>query len=312
MAGRLSELRGADPVLSSIALGYKDPQFVGEAIFPIIPVDKEAGRFPTFGKEAFRLYNTARALRGRSARVDFGVGWDTYLTEEDSLESAIDRREMAEATPPVDPEEIATKITMQGILRTREKRYADLATTAGNYATGNKSTLSGDDQWSNDNSDPIQALEDAKDVIEGKIGVEPNVLLLGRKVYKALKHHPKILGRIQYSQRGVITVELLGEILDIAQIVVGRGNYASGKPGSETFTSIWGRYAILAYTPPSGEGAIGVPSYGYTFRRRGYPRTPRSYYDESHKSDVVETSDNTDEKMCSDVAGYLFSDSVAA
>jgi len=311
MADRLEIMRIVDPVLSNIALGYGDPEFVGEALFPIVPVAKEAGEFIKYGKEAFRIYNAIRAIRGRSARIDFSASTAQYQTLEYSVEAALDDRETAEATPPLNPEMVHTKITMKAILRAREKRYATLATASANYATGNKDTLSGDDQWSNDNSNPILAIEDAKDVVGGKIGIEPNTLLLGRKVYKALKNHPKILERIQYSQRGVITVELLAEILDIPRIVAARSMYASGKPGSETFSDIWGRYAVLAYVPAAQDAANGVPSYGYTFRRQGYPKTSR-YRDEPHKSNIIETSDNTDEKMCSDIAGFLWTDAVAA
>jgi hypothetical protein len=29
--------------------------------FPFVPVDKEGGKIPKFGKEAFKIYNTERA-----------------------------------------------------------------------------------------------------------------------------------------------------------------------------------------------------------------------------------------------------------
>jgi len=309
MADRLEELRITDPVLSAIALGYVDPEFVGEALFPIVPVGKEAGKYLKFGKEAFRLHNAIRAIRTASARIDLGVDYDDFHCEEYSLTAAIDDRERDEAAENLNPEIEATQACMKGIMRAREKRYADLARTSGNYAAGHYATLTGDDQWSNDNSNPIVEIKTQRNLVASKIGVMPNTLLLGLDAYSALQDHPAVIERIKYSERGVVTGDLLQSLMDIPRIVVGMSMYASGTPGSETFTSIWGKDAVLAYVP--GQPARRMPSYGYTFRRSGYPKTPRAYRDEACDSDVVKTKDLTAEKMTSDVAGYLWINAAA-
>ena len=63
MADRLKQLRIVDPVLTNIARGYRNAQFIGEALFPVVSVDKEGATIPKFGKEAFRLWETERAIR---------------------------------------------------------------------------------------------------------------------------------------------------------------------------------------------------------------------------------------------------------
>ena len=68
--GRLSNLRVVDPVLTNLSVGYSNADLVGDVLFPFVPVDKEGGKIPKFGKEAFKIYNTERALRARSNRIN--------------------------------------------------------------------------------------------------------------------------------------------------------------------------------------------------------------------------------------------------
>ena len=63
MADRLKKLRVVDPVLTSLARGYRNAQFISEGLFPVAELDKESGIIPLFGKEAFRLWETERAIR---------------------------------------------------------------------------------------------------------------------------------------------------------------------------------------------------------------------------------------------------------
>ena len=62
MTDRLSALRVVDPVLSSLALGYANAEYVGNKLFPIVNIDKEAGKIPKFSKETFMVYQTNRAV----------------------------------------------------------------------------------------------------------------------------------------------------------------------------------------------------------------------------------------------------------
>lgn len=67
MSDYLKGKRVVDPVLTSIARGYKNAAFVGEHIFPIVQTDKEGSiTVPTFGKTAFVEYDTERAVGAES------------------------------------------------------------------------------------------------------------------------------------------------------------------------------------------------------------------------------------------------------
>ena len=72
MSDRLKKLRVVDPVLTQLARGYRNAKYVGESLFPVAELDKESGIIPLFGKEAFRLWETERAIRAKS-NVSFNL-----------------------------------------------------------------------------------------------------------------------------------------------------------------------------------------------------------------------------------------------
>ena len=49
-ATHLSHLRGKDEVLTNLALGYMQSDFIGEQIMPVVYTDKEGIKVPIFGK----------------------------------------------------------------------------------------------------------------------------------------------------------------------------------------------------------------------------------------------------------------------
>ena len=64
---RLSSLRVVDPVLTNLAIGYSNTQTVGEVLCPFVEVEKEAGKIPKFGKEAFKISYTTLGLKSRDS-----------------------------------------------------------------------------------------------------------------------------------------------------------------------------------------------------------------------------------------------------
>ena len=53
--------RVIDPILSTVAQGYQNAEFIGMNLFPYVPVGQRGGKIITFGKEDFALYATGRA-----------------------------------------------------------------------------------------------------------------------------------------------------------------------------------------------------------------------------------------------------------
>ncbi|GAB6170777.1 hypothetical protein JCM15765_02550 [Paradesulfitobacterium aromaticivorans] len=295
-------VRVVDPVLTTIAQGYKPEGLVGDIILPVIESPKMGGLIRRFGPDDFKLYNTRRANQTKSARIQPSEG-DTIklaLTEE-SLEIAIDINERDEAPSQTALEARRTRIITNNLAIRKEKDQADAVLNAANYSAGHVMDLVGTSMWSDYiNSNPVEDIEDGKETVRGKIGRRPNTLVLGAGTWKVVKEHPKLIEKIKYAVKGVLTLDLVKEIFGVSNIVVGESLYADNK---NVLHDIWPNVATLAYIPPEAERGEEVPSFGYTFRRTGHPRS--GMYKEGNKLDIIEVWDAYDAMVLGPSAGFL-------
>lgn len=306
--GRLSKLRVADPVLTNLAIGYSNDQFVGDALMPFVLVDKEGGKIPVFGKEHFKLYATERALRAKSNRIapeDIGA-IDIALDEHD-LEYPIDYREDAESAFPLQAR--ATAVVTEGIRLRHEVMVATLAQNPASYPTGNKIALSGTSQFTDvANSDPEGVITDAKAAVRAKIVREPNTMVIGYAAWMALKKHPKLRAILSDTRQRVLQLNDLRDIFEIPNIYVGRAVTAND---AGVVSDVWGDNIVLAYVPQTdmAQRSPYEPSYGYTLRRRGQPVVDTRT--EDGKIELIRNTDIFRPYLLGADAGYLISNTNA-
>jgi hypothetical protein len=308
-----SAARVIDPILSTVAQGYKNNELVGNAIFPTVSVGQRAGKIIQFGKEAFMAYDTARAPGSAVKRINVGYSNQSYGIVDHALSAVvpIELQEEAQAVPGINLASASVR-TVQDALRLRlEVEQAGIATTAASYAASNKTTLSGTSQWSdftNGVSDPIANIETAKDAIRSDIGRRPNTIIMGPTVYKSLRQHPKIIDRIKYTGRDVPTVELLASLFGVDTVLVGD---AVSSTDAGVFSDVWGKFVVVAYTEKSGMADMGRPTYGYTYQLAGYPFVERPRYDADTRTWLYDVSDAVRPVIAAVDAGYLISAAVA-
>ncbi|NLO90676.1 MAG: hypothetical protein GX410_01615 [Elusimicrobia bacterium] len=310
MAGRLEQLRVADPVITSLARGYSNSDMVGQVLFPVAEVPKEAGRIPQFGKDAFKDASTVRAVRAGSNIISpEGITPIEFTLEEHNQAYPIDIREREEAEGSVPLQMFAVKTAQDRIQLAHELRCAELAQTAANF--GGSDTLASGDKFTNNNSDPVAIIRTAKLAVRRRIGRNPNTLLLGAAAFEALSAHPKLLARIQYSQLGVVTVDLLQAILGIPRVVVGEAIKVN-KAG--VASDVWGDNAILAYVAPAPQPgvtrSIYEPSFGYTLRKKGYP-VGGTWSSADKKIEYADITDILKPQVVGGDAGHLLFDTNA-
>lgn len=305
--------RVIDPILSTVARGYRNAQYVGGSLFPIVPVGQRGGKIITFGKEDFMLYNTARTPGSATRRVQYGYSGDNFALESHSLEGMVpvELQQEAQAVPGIDLGQGAVIRTQNIIALRLEQAQAALATTAGNYGASNKITLSGTSQWSDQTSgvsDPINDVEVAKEAIRDATGRRPNTIVLGAAVLAKLKTHPKILDRIKYTGRDVPTLALLANLFDVQQVLSGDA-IVSDSAGN--ISDVWGKNVVVAYTELGTLADAGLPTYGYTYRLRDYPIVESPYQERNTKSWIYPVTDEVAPVIAGAGAGYLISAAVA-
>lgn len=305
--GRLSKLRIVDPVLTALATGYTNEMLVGSVLLPFVDVDHEAGKIPTFGKEAFKLYLTERALRAKSNRISpEDLGEADFALDEHDLEYPIDYREDAESAFPLQTH--AVNVVTEAIRLRHEKMVADLTQDPNTYPTGNKLALSGTSQFTHADSDPEGVVDDAKAAIRSKIVKDPNTMVIGYSTWRVLKRHPKLKAILSDTRPRMVQLADLREIFEIENIVIGRSVYASA---AGAFSDMWGDNIVLAYVPGAAGGARSVyePSFGYTPRKRGNPKV--DVRTEDGKLELVRNTDIFRPFVLGAEAGYLLSNTNA-
>jgi len=296
-----------DQVLTNISIMYRNAAYVGTQIMPIVPVKKKSDIYYIYDSKAdrFRIPKTLRAPKTESRTVDWKVTTDGYVCDEHALNDLIDDIEKDNADKPlnleVDTVEFLTDILQLGLeMRIKDMLETSLSANAPTSGVWSDYTEAGD-------TDPISDIEIGKAAIHAVIFREPNVLLLGKAVYDKVRHHPKILERIKYSQKGVVDTDLLATLFGIEKVIVGKAGYNTAKEGKTAVLSyLWAKNAILAYVEP--KPGIKKFSLGYTFQSQKF-QTRRARIETKH-SNWFEVGDIETEKMVCVACGYRISPAI--
>jgi hypothetical protein len=309
-----TQARVIDPILTTVAQGYQNAEMVASYLFPVVPVEQRGGKIIQFGKEDFRAYNTGRAPGTNTKRVQYGYLGNPFALESHSLEGAVPFEIMQEANavPNIDMGRIAVVKTQNIILLGSEIAAATLATNVANYGVNNKVTLAGTSQWSDyasGISDPSKDIENAKEQVRTQTGKRANTVLLSAKAFNSLKQHPKIIDRIKFTGRDSLTTDILAALWSVARVVVGDAVYED--PTTAALADVWGKGVVVAYTEIGTLADAGLPSYGYTYRLRGYPLVEVPYMDRSAKLWAYPVNDERAPVLAAAGAGFLIKGAVA-
>lgn len=278
----IAQVRVVDPVLSSIAKGYSNAEFVGHHLFPRVPVGQRGGQILTFGKEAFRRYNLRRAPSSPTKRIQYGYAGEPFALFQDAAEALVAIEHISEAAasqPGVDLSAGAVRLTMDVALKSLEFEQAALATNAGKYDADHKIALTGGDKWSAETGNPTADVEAGKEAVRATTGKRANVCLLSANAFEAARTNPKITEHFNKTTDDPVDEVMLSKLWRM-KVVVGD---AITVDDDDQFEDIWGNNAVLAYVPMANLSQ-GQPSYGYTYVLNGHPFVQQGYYEDNIKS----------------------------
>lgn len=310
----LSQTRIVDPVLSHLAQAFEPEERIYPKLFPRVEVPQRAGQIKRFDAAAFTKIDTRRAPGTRRARATPGYGSKGYVCIQHALDGEVAREDMEEAAavPGIDLQMLALDDVMDVVSLNIEREAATLATTIANYPSDHHEALSGNDRWDNDNSAPNKKIEEACQKIREGVGKKPNVLILGPRVFSALKTHESVLDQItpteglRDTKKTLVNEMKLAAYFDVGEVVVGFS--MAGEPGS--FEDVWGKNAILAYTRFSAQPNKGRQSFGYCLHIRGYPMVEPVWHDRSRDTYVIPVTTEDTCQIVSNASGYLLTDVV--
>ena len=313
-----------DKLLTNISVGWPQGEFLAAAFLPPVPVRKQSDKYYIYGKESWAVPvgSDLRAPGTEAQEVPgLGVSTDSYFAQEHALQIPVTDEEVENADSPLAPLADGTELVTMQLMLIRELAVKNMLTTAANYATGYSTTLVGTAQWSDytGTSKPIIDVRTGRSKIHSGLFVEPNTIAIPYEVMAKLENHPDLIARIQYSERGILTPELIGTLLGGMRVLSPSAGYNSANPAQTAALGyIWGKDVFMAYVP--SRPGLKVPAFGYEFvwsYPGGGQMVTERWREEKRKSDVIRVARRYDLKFVAvdgsskAIAGYIIKAAVA-
>ena len=265
-----------DRALTNISVAYLQDAsaFIADKVFPVVPVKRQSDVFYTYNKGDFmRDEAQVRGAATESAGGDYGVeAAEPYYCRKHAFHKDVTPEERANYDEPLDADKDATDFVSQKMLIRREMEWASKFFTtgvwgreiAGGAAAGENTAI----KWNEATSNPIKDITDAAVQMASETGFKPNTLVLSPFAFNALKNHEDILDRIKYTQKGIVTADLLATLFEVEHVYVAWSVVnTAAKGASDAVSFIMGKHALLCYSNP--RPALRKPSAGYIFAWSG-------------------------------------------
>lgn len=265
-----------DRAMTNVSVAYMQDAsaFIADKVFPIVPVKRQSDVFYIYNKGDFmRDEAQVRGAATESAGGDYGVeASQPYYCRKHAFHKDVTPEERANYDQPLDADTDATDFVSQKMLIRREMEWATKFFKAGVWgreisgadAAGDNAAV----KWNLETSNPIKDITDAGVQMAGETGYKPNTLVLSPVAFNALKNHFDILDRIKYTQKGIVTEDLLATLFGVERVFVAWAVVNSAVKGAtDNVGFIMGKHALLCYSNP--RPALKKPSAGYIFAWTG-------------------------------------------
>lgn len=249
-----------DTLLDDVLIGFKNADYIADRSAPIKMVNKQTNFIAKNNQSAFfRDEAKIRSAGSKSARGGWTVdNTTTYYVPRYSLAHEIPDEVRSNTDVPYDQDRDAAFYIYNAIQLARERAFATAAFGTGIWGT-NKVGNTDFNQWSNyAGSFPLDDVVQWKDAVEQLIGIEPRCAIIGKGVWAGsgglsngggLKNHPTVIDAIKYTQKGILSVDLVASLMELDELTIGRAIFTSSVEGtaeaSVTYTRIFGKHCLL-------------------------------------------------------------------
>ena len=295
----------ANPVLSiTAAKFYADANaFIGRLMAPLFLTGLQAADYYVFDAANFLQVptNIRRAPGTASSRSFLKLSDDTYHCREYTHEVPVDDRERAKYSNAFDADTAAVRRGTHVLMINHELRVQAKAESAGVPHSGVQT------KWDANGADPIGDVDAVKELIRLQCGMAPNRMFISQSVFNVLKELPAILDKIKYTQRGIVTPELLAPVFGVDMVCVAGAVISNSADGQAlTPADIWGDNVYLTVTNPSQDlQTINfLRTFAWTQVSGPDGILVTSYRDDPVKSDIHNVAQDMDEKLTGAECGY--------
>ncbi len=230
----------------AVAVEYRNKAFIADEALPVVRTGKQEFSYQTFEKkDSFTIPKTESSRKGGLNTLELSGTETTDKTIDYGLQALIPQNDIDNTE--FDLVNHYIQKIMELVNLDHEKRVADMVFNSSNYASGNKTTLSGNSQWSDfTNSTPL------KDILDGFDAclMRPNVGIIGQQVWTKLRQHPDVVKAIggNSGDSGIVPVRAVADLLELDELYIGSANYNTANRG-QTFSKafLFGKHACFFY-----------------------------------------------------------------
>lgn len=268
-----------DSYLSSVSHAYiNDPNNLrATALFPRLGVQQQTGYIGEYDRgDWLRDEMQLRAPATESAGGDYDVSKLAYRCNVWAYHKDVAREELANAEEPYRPLADATNfVTSKRLLRMEQEFITKAFTTSVWTGSSTGTDLTGGTDFtvlSDPTSDIFDIVEEQKEAIGGGTGLEANVLVCNRRVWRFIKKHPDVLARVSggatTGNPATVTRQQVAALFELDRIEVLGGVKNSGpRGGTDSVAYMAGNHMLLAHVPDTP--GLYTPSAGYFIEWEG-------------------------------------------
>ena len=251
MASSYSNLHPVDQILSSLVVEAvpSDSQLIADKLFESIKVPERSGTL---------LIEQTRNFMGAGAGLDlerapgadrasiggFDRSSTTFKALIYSAKDSIAMEDIIDSQYPGSEEQRIAKKVARVMKLAKEKRAADLLFGTSNF-NNSSSTASFGGKFNASGAEPLSYLHQLKDTVFANAhGINPDTLVMGRDLFRALARNPEVRGYVGTSSAGIASGNLilsdaavkqvLADVLGIPNIHVGEARVDSAVPGASS------------------------------------------------------------------------------
>ena len=305
-----------NPELTGIALAYRNNNYVADKVLPRVKVSKRLFEYNEYDKGSFlTVPKTEIGRKGEAETMELKSRLVPASCIDYSLKAEVPQVDVEEAQANngvENPIQDNTLLTVDGLKLAREKRVANLITTASNYG-GNVTILSAaqENTFAYDESSFNAVFED----VINKMAVAPNYAVVSQTGALKLQRHPDFLAlykNYNSDNRGRVPLDFIAKELGLKEIIVGSARLNTAKLGkTPVIENIWGDDMAFIYINPLAKPKAGL-TFGMTAEASAL--TVQTYFDSDKGAkglNIIRPVETLKEFIACSGCGYLIKNAFA-
>lgn len=296
--------------------------YIADQLFPVAPVSEYPSAIIPGYKQSDMFRDLAKPLapRDKTQGATYEDDPQSYLLKEYGFRDEISDPERKSFKEPYDAYRDMAEFVTDMLWKRREVQTAGTYFTTGVWGTDITGGTGEYQQWDDLSAQPLKQVVQMQDTIASRIARDGNKLVIGKEAWVKARFNPQLTDTIKYTQIGVPTPDLIASACNLDQVLIGGAIITTSPKGtaeaSVTYTRVWGKHALMVYTPERPQ--LRVPSAGYTYvisdnLPNGMAMTQgvRRLRDEERRTDIVEAITAWQVKQLNSRAGVFLQNVVS-